>query len=65
MSKAVKWEGWSDAGVRAAYTARFRAERLPVEAAVTETGHGLHLQMGALARELQLFRTDGWPPRPC
>ena len=65
----ARWQGWAwqpDAGVRAAYTARFHAERLPVEAAVTETGHGLHLQMGALARELQpatvdLFGAQGGP----
>ncbi|MNM74762.1 Beta-lactamase [compost metagenome] len=57
-----RWQGWAwqpTADVRSAYTGRFRGERLPVEAVVSEgEGDHLHLQIGALARSLQPAALD-------
>lgn len=57
-----RWQGWSwqpTADVRSAYAGRFRGERLPVQAVVSEgEGGHLHLQIGALARSLQPATVD-------
>ncbi len=55
------WQGWAwqpDLGERSTYVGRFRGERLPVTAVVSEGAAGLQLRIGVLARTLQPAAPD-------